>query len=334
MNGQERISCVIPVYKPSEKFYRLVKMLLLQDVPPCEIIIMNTEAEEHTCENLKQRLAQRIRGIRPDIGFTKINIFRVKPEEFDHGGTRRLAAQQCRGEYMLFMTQDAVPCDTRLTKRLLDSFGKNEEEDEHVCRKPAVVYARQVPSEDAGEKEKYARSFNYPEKGRVQSIDCLDEYGIKTYFCSNVCAMYRRDIYEALGGFVEKTIFNEDMIYAKKAVENGYSVIYNDKAEVVHSHNYGYIEQLKRSFDIAVSQKQYREVFESVSSENEGIRYLRGAIDYFLGKGRLLAAADVILDSTFRYSGYLLGKHYDILPGDIVFMLSMNKRYWVNKAAG
>ena len=36
----------------------------------------------------------------------------------------------------------------------------------------------------------------------------------KTYFCSNVCAAYKKSIYEEIGGFVKKAIFNEDMIYA------------------------------------------------------------------------------------------------------------------------
>ncbi len=39
-------------------------------------------------------------------------------------------------------------------------------------------------------------------------------YGIKTYFCSNVCAAYKKKIYQEMGGFIEHAIFNEDMIYA------------------------------------------------------------------------------------------------------------------------
>ena len=54
----------------------------------------------------------------------------------------------------------------------------------------------------------------------------LRRLGIKTFFCSNVCAAYRREIYEELGGFVKHTIFNEDMIYAAKAVEAGYAIAY------------------------------------------------------------------------------------------------------------
>ena len=43
--------------------------------------------------------------------------------------------------------------------------------------------------------------------------------GIKTYFCSNVCAAYKKDIFEKLGGFVDRTIFNEDMIYAGNLIQ-------------------------------------------------------------------------------------------------------------------
>ena len=36
----------------------------------------------------------------------------------------------------------------------------------------------------------------------------LPELGIKTFFCSNVCAMYERETYLAQGGFPRRTIFN------------------------------------------------------------------------------------------------------------------------------
>ena len=46
--------------------------------------------------------------------------------------------------------------------------------------------------------------------------------GIKAYFCSDVCAAYNRETYNKLGGFIKKTIFNEDMIYAGGLVKKGY----------------------------------------------------------------------------------------------------------------
>ena len=80
----------------------------------------------------------------------------------------------------------------------------------------------------------------------------------------------RREIYEELGGFVRHTIFNEDMIYAAKAVEAGYSVAYAADAQVVHSHNYTNGQQFHRNFDLGVSQAEHPEIFAAYPSESEG----------------------------------------------------------------
>ncbi len=62
--------------------------------------------------------------------------------------------------------------------------------------------------------EAYTRIFNYPKESRIKSKEDLPKLGIKTFFCSNVCAAYRKSEYNALGGFPLHTIFNEDMIFA------------------------------------------------------------------------------------------------------------------------
>lgn len=67
--------------------------------------------------------------------------------------------------------------------------------------------------------------------------------------------MYRRSIYEKLGGFVKHTIFNEDMIFAGKLIQEGYAIAYVAEARVVHSHNYTNRQQLHRNFDLAVSRR-------------------------------------------------------------------------------
>ena len=63
----------------------------------------------------------------------------------------------------------------------------------------------------------------------------LPELGIKTFFCSNVCAMYEREDVSGPGRFPRRTIFNEDMIYAGGLVENGFAIAYAADARVVHS---------------------------------------------------------------------------------------------------
>ena len=98
------------------------------------------------------------------------------------------------------------------------------------------------------------RSFNYPEQSSVKSLADIDKYGIKTYFCSNVCAAYDKGIYLKTGGFTERAIFNEDMICAGTMIQKGYSVVYAADARVYHSHNYSGKQQFHRNFDLGVSQ--------------------------------------------------------------------------------
>ena len=126
----------------------------------------------------------------------------------------------------------------------------------------AAAYARQPPDKDCDIIERYTRSFNYPKESSVKTKADLDRLGIKTFFCSDVCAAYRRDLFEELGGFESPVIFNEDMFFATNAIEHGYGVAYAAEAKVVHSHNYTMRQQFHRNFDLAVSQKQHPEIFE------------------------------------------------------------------------
>ena len=188
--------------------------------------------------------------------------------------------------------------------------------------------------------EQYTRQFNYPEKSRVKWLADLPELGIKTYFCSNVCAMYRRELYLQLGGFVQKAIFNEDMIFAGELIQKGYGVAYAAEAKVVHSHNYSAIQQFHRNFDLAVSQADHPEVFAGIRSEGEGIRLVKKTAESegirmvkqtaaFLchsKKGYLLPK--LIWQSGWKYLGYLLGKRYQKLPKWVIPRCTMNPKYW------
>src|SRR5699024_4967535 len=108
--------------------------------------------------------------------------------------------------------------------------------------------------------------FNYPKESRIKTKEDLPTLGIKTFFCSNVCSAYRKEAYDALGGFIHKTIFNEDMIMASKMIEAGMSIAYAADAVVWHWHDYTAMEQLHRNFDLAVSQTDYGGLFLKVKS--------------------------------------------------------------------
>lgn len=302
------VDVFIPVYHPDDKLYQLLIMMDKQTIKPNKIFILQTVEDTNNKEKLNI----------PDISIN-IQIVYINKEDFDHGASRRYGATLSDADILMYMTQDAVPMDIYLIEKLLDPY-----QDGAI----AATYARQLPNSKADIIERYTRNFNYPDKSVIKSMEDIPSLGIKTYFCSNVCATYRKDIYEKLGGFVERTIFNEDMIMAHTIIHGGYKIAYQAEAKVIHSHVYSYLQQFSRNFDLGVSHRQYENIFLGVSSESEGIRLVKDILEHLIEHKKYLLIADLILSSGFKYLGYKLGMNYKKLPENLVIHCTMNKSYW------
>lgn len=302
----KKVDVIIPSYRPGKEFGQLLKRLMEQDYPIHKIIVMNTE-EKYWNRTLEEQCPL-------------LEVHHLTKQEFDHGGTRRRAAELSQSDIMIFMTQDALPADQKLVGRLVEHL--SEAEDVGAC------YARQLPRSDCRYLEKYTRSFNYPAESSVKRASDIKKYGIKTYFCSNVCAAYDREIYQKTGGFVSRAIFNEDMIYAGNMVKAGYAVAYAADAGVYHSHNYSCIQQFHRNFDLGVSQAEHPEIFEGISSEGEGLRLVKKSLVYLTRTGHVWLIPQLVLQSAAKYAGYFLGKRYRKLSEKIILKCTMNPEYW------
>lgn len=304
---QYTVDVIIPTYHPDQTFATLLERLDKQTYPISNIIIMNTEIEywEDSCypkqENRK--------------------VYHIAKQDFDHGRVRAEAALKSEADILLYMTQDAIPRNKNLVENLIKAFDNND---------VGAAYARQLPRINCKTIEAYTRSFNYPETSRIKSKEDLEELGIKTFFCSNVCAAYRRETYRELGGFVTRTIFNEDMIYAGNMVQSGKKIAYVADAEVIHSHNYSYMEYFRRNFDLAVSQVEHPEVFANVQSESEGMKMVQQTAHYLYNNKKAWMIVDLILQSGFKWLGYKLGKNYKMLSRDLILKCTMNQTYWNN----
>ncbi len=320
------VDIIIPTYKPDERFGELLRRLGQQALPAKRVIIINTEKELWQAASFDKSPVEK--GMLENG--SAVELYHIRKEEFDHGGTRAMAASMATADIMLFMTQDAMPANSRLTEEIRKVWA-----DESAVKEGAgdigAAYARQLPAEDCGFLERYTRSFNYGEKSRIKSAGDLPELGIKAYFCSNVCAAYKRDIYEACKGFEKHTIFNEDMIFAARLIGNGYKVAYAADAQVIHSHNYSGLQQFHRNFDLAVSQAEHPEIFAHVRSESEGIRLVKSSALYLMRKGRFWLLPQLVWQSGCKFLGYRMGKSYQKLPRQVVMWCTMNKKYWTNK---
>lgn len=306
----ETVDVIIPVYKPDSGFLTLMERLLAQTVPVNRIILMNTE------QKYWDRL---LYGTTLERRAHNITVKHLSKREFDHGRTRNGGVKLSEADVFVMMTQDAIPANEFLIERLLTHLRQE---------KVAVSYARQLPTKDSGEIERYTRRFNYPDESFVKTKEDLPKLGIKTFFCSNVCAAYDRETFDRLGGFVNHTIFNEDMLYAAKAVEADCKIAYAADACVYHSHNYTNRQQFHRNFDLGVSQAEHPEVFAKYPSESEGIRMVKGLVKHLRKNGMRHKIPHVIIQSAFKYVGYLCGKHYRRLPGRLVVAMASNKDYF------
>lgn len=309
------VAVLVPTYRPDKKFSRLLQMLERQTYPVRQLIIMNTE------KSLWNEAGYQ--------GIPGMEVHHVTKENFDHGGTRRLGMRYVRTDVCICMTQDAVPADEYLVERLVEALSRRV--GNPAADPVAVAYARQLPDKDCRLIERYTRSFNYPDCSFVKTEADLPKLGIKTYFCSNVCAAYNMDIYNRMDGFVQRTIFNEDMLYAAEVIDAGYGIAYAAEARVIHSHNYSCIQQLKRNFDLAVSQAEHPEVFGTLRSEGEGIRMVKQTAKYLSRQKKWYLLPELVLQSGCKYTGYLLGKRYKRLPQHMIRRLTMNRAYWDHK---
>ena len=128
--------------------------------------------------------------------------------------------------------------------------------------------------------------------------------------------------------FVKKTIFNEDMIFASHLIEAGKKIAYAADAKVWHWHNYTAKDQLKRNFDLAVSQVDAGGLFTQVKSESEGIRLVKMTLKHFIKKGQFYYIPKIITQNGAKYIGYRLGKNYKKLPKKWILKISLNPWYW------
>lgn len=305
-----QIDVIIVLYKPGRELFTLLEKLQAQRTPVHKVILMNTEEKYFRPLVYGTDFYDRFQNF--------VEVYHLSKREFDHGRTRRAAVKKSTADVFVMMTQDAIPVDDLLIEKLTQA----------LTDQTAVAYARQLPKPDCQVAEQIVRAFNYPPQSRQKSAADEETLGIKTYFCSNVCAAYRREIYEELGGFVRHAIFNEDMIYAGTAIQAGYAIAYEAEAQVLHSHNYTVKQQFRRNFDLGVSQAQHPEIFGRLRSVTEGKKMVGMTLRTMWQQRKRKQIPYFCLQCAGKYMGYLLGKHYKCLPRKVVLKCTGNQTFW------
>jgi len=299
-----RVGLAIPTLNAGAYIGPLVQAVMSQTLRPSRLQVVDSSSDDGSVERWL------------DAGF---DVEVISREEFDHGRTRNLAARLLGDvDVFAFLTQDALPAGPDWLQKLVHP----------IANGAAAAFSRQVPRVGAGRIESYARAFNYPISSRQWSLADAARLGVKAYFFSNVASAVTRSALESVGGFDEGIILNEDMMLARRLLENGNAIAYAADSVVVHSHSYTLREQFARNFDIGVFFAQRGHDLPLTRTSEEGLRYLRGLIRHLMRSGSWDGIPVALADTAVRFIAYQIGRRERLLPLPIKRSWSMHKRFW------
>lgn len=279
------ISVIIPTLNAEHDIEGLLAVLGRQSIQPIEILVVDSASEDRTIE-----LIQKHKGVR---------LLQIDRQDFNHGSTRDLALRESRGDFVCFLTQDAVPVSDDYLELLVAPMVDDSE--------IALVSGRQLPKADARRFEQLVRGFNYPDSSSVRSKRDLKKFGIKTFFASDTCSAYRRTAYLECGGF-EHVNTNEDMLMAARFITSGMKVAYEPRAEVYHSHNFTPSQQFARNRAVGFFLESHADDLMHTSETGEGGRLVKSVSLQLLREGNFGEFVAFGVDCCARLLGNRAGR--------------------------
>lgn len=283
------VSLIIPTLNAAREIESLLERLEGQSCHIDELIVVDSSSDDGTAGIVRMYAGSH----------ANVDLQIIARKDFDHGATRDQALRTLTtGDFVLFMTQDAVPADEHYVENILNPF-----DDPRV----GVVSGRQLPKADARLFEQLVRKFNYPAKSFTRGKADLGTYGIKTFYTSDVCSAYRRSAYLEVGGFC-RTMMSEDMYLAARLVAAGYLVAYAADARVYHSHNLTPQQQYRRNYAVGRFLEEHKDVLMGTSEIGEGKKLAANVAGELLRGGHVGELCAFGVDCVARFTGNRAGR--------------------------
>ncbi len=300
-----KIGLIIPTKNAGESWSACLGAIAEQTLQPDYKLVIDSSSTDDT------------RQLARTAGF---EVKKIPANEFDHGGTRQLAATMLhKADILIYLTQDAVLTNQNSINKLVECLSKPN---------VASAYGRQRPNHNASAIAVHHREFNYPDVSSEVHSDRIQYLGIKSFFCSNSFAAYKRSALMEVGGFTERLIMGEDMIAVKALILSGYTHVYCAQSLVWHSHNFTLNEEIGRYFDMGVLHVSVSDLKQYLgATKKAGRGFVQSELNYTWKIGWSLFLQS-ILRNFLRASAYYMGRHYKLLPARLSKYLSSSQTYW------
>jgi rhamnosyltransferase len=181
--------------------------------------------------------------------FPEVRLHQIPNSEFGHGKTRNLAAKLAKGEFLAFLTHDAVPADDFWLAEMLKPF--------QLFPGVVGVMGRQIPRPDCFPLLKYEIKRVFETQGAEfgttisredTTFDRHPHYGPPARFYSDVNSATRTKYLLDEVAYRDVS-YAEDQLFAQDFMRAGGSKAYAPSGAVVHSNDLTYGEYGKRLFD-------------------------------------------------------------------------------------
>ncbi len=321
------VSIVIPTKNAGAAFDAVLKAVFSQKTSySYEVICVDSGSKDETLSI---------------IGRYPCRLFQIPASEFGHGKTRNYGASKGTGEFIVFITQDALPASDTWLQNFIEAMKLDDE--------IAGGFGIHYPYPDCNLLDVRDLATHFHGFGETNTIFRLEDpkryetdegYRHMLAFFSDNNACLRRSVWEKYP--YPDVNFAEDQIWTKKMIELGYKKVYCPYAPVYHSHNYDVWTYFARYYD------QYKGLYElhqyEIASHWRQLpgmlyRQVRGDAVYIrhltMPKSKKIYWAFYSLFRNFGrfYGGYLGGKYHGYSPKKQRFLdRHISQQYWQKKA--
>jgi len=227
---------VIPTKNPGGLFHEVLRGVCCQNTDwPFEVIVIDSGSQDGTVDWIKKN-------------HPAVELIEIPPASFGHGRTRNLGIERAKGAFVALITHDALPAHDTWLSLMVSPMIENE--------KIAGVFGRHLPYPQASPLVKRDITLHFDHLATWPNpIGLFDAdryardqgYRQVLHFFSDNNSCLRKSVWEKIP--YPDVNFAEDQIWAQKIIEAGYLKAFANDARVFHSHDYGVIELLRRSFD-------------------------------------------------------------------------------------